>query len=411
MPVTAGQGAGAPAVGADVHVLVASSPAPVWGAQLYLLDQVEPLRQRGIVLTLASPADSPFAKEWLARGWPLVDLPLRLHGGLRRGDGSDRRPGPVALVLDAVAMVPSAVRLARTGRQFDLLHSYALRSHLEVAVAGHLARRPSVLDQVNIVRPGIGRRVLRGIARLASLTVANSAATAAVVGDRAAVWVIQPGIDLHRFAPGAPEPGLREQLTSDPSAPLVAIIGRLDVRKGIQILLEAMARLQGPAAAAHLVVVGDAGTGPPEFAAELRRTGEALLGERVRFVGRRSDIPQILRSVDVMVNASKAEPFGLTVLEAQACGTAVIGTDAGGIPEFVEHGVTGLLVPPFEVEPMAAALERVLGDAALVEAMTAEALRRAHPARGVEAQYDELASMYRSVAAGTRAPTQRPSSR
>ncbi len=390
---------------AELNVLVVSPPAPVWGAQLYLLDQVEPLRSRAITLTLASPADSPFAEEWVARGWPMVELPLRLHGGLRHAPGSDRRASPGGLCLDAVAMVRSAARLARTGRHFDLLHSYSLRSHLEVALAGHLSRRPSVLDLVNIVRPGVGRHVLRGIARMASLTVANSAATAAVVGSRARVRVIQPGIDLHRFAPGAPEPGLREELTADPSAPLVAIIGRLDVRKGIQVLLEAMARLGGSAAAAHLVVVGDAGTGPPEFAEQLRRNGEALLGERVRFVGRRSDVPQILRTVDVMVNASRAEPFGLSVLEAQACGTVVIGTNAGGIPEFVEDGVTGLLVAPFEVAPMVAALERVFAEPALVESMRAEALQRAHPARGLEAQYDELAAVYHSVAGRSVRPS------
>jgi len=382
-----------------VRALVVSPPAPVWGAQLYLLDQVEPLHARGIELTLASPLDSPFAEEWVRRGWPLVELPVRLHGGLRRADGSGRRPGPVALARDGVAMVRSAWRLARVGRRFDLLHSYALRSHLEVALAARLARRPSVLDLVNIVRPGIGRQVLRMTGRLATLTVANSAATAAVLGSGVRTRIIQPGIDLGRFCPGPADRALRGELSSDPDAPLVAIIGRVDERKGVQILVEAMGRLQGPAAAAHLVVVGDAGTGPVAFAEGVRRDAEALLGDRVRFVGRRSDIPQILRSIDVMVNASRAEPFGLSVLEAQACGTAVIGTDAGGIPEFVEHGVTGLLVPPFEVPPLVAALDRVLGDRDLVAAMTAEALRRAHPARGLEAQYDELATMYRDVAA------------
>ena len=65
----------------------------------------------------------------------------------------------------------------------------------------------------------------------------------------------------------------------------------------------------------------------------------------------------MLRSLDVLVNASASEPFGLSVLEAQACGVPVIGTDAGGIPEFVTDGETGLLVAPGQPDALAAGLE------------------------------------------------------
>jgi len=389
---------------APVQVLVVSPPSPIWGAPVYLLATVAPLRARGVHLTLATPPGSPLADAWRERGFPLLETAVRLHGGLRRRDGTDRRPPVTALARDAVAMAPAAVRLARLARRFDVVHSYALRSHLEVGVAARLARRPAVLDLVDIVRPGLGRTVLRTAVRLATLTVANSSATAATVGMPSRVRVIQPGIDLGRFRPGPRDAAVRASLTSDPDAPLVAIIGRIDRLKGIQYLVEAMGMLEGRAAGAHLAVVGDAGTGPPEFARDLREQATALLGDRVRFTGRRTDVPDVVRNVDVVVNASKAEPFGLSVLEAQACGTAVIGTDAGGIPEFVEHGVTGLLVPPFEAAPLAAALQRVLTDCSLVASMTAEAVRRAHPARGLEAQYDELAAMYRSVVS---APTGR----
>jgi glycosyltransferase involved in cell wall biosynthesis len=179
---------------------------------------------------------------------------------------------------------------------------------------------------------------------------------------------------------------------------LVAIIGRIDVRKGIQVLVDAMTMTSGRAADARLIVVGEAGTGPTEFADELRRDAAARLDDRVLFTGRRSDIPDILRAVDVLVMASVAEPFGLSALEAQACRTPVVGTNAGGLVEFVEHEVTGLLVPPLAPEPLARALERVLGDDELRNRIIDEAERRTIPARGLEAQYDELAQMYRDVA-------------
>jgi glycosyltransferase involved in cell wall biosynthesis len=160
-----------------------------------------------------------------------------------------------------------------------------------------------------------------------------------------------------------------------------------------------MARLGGEFSSARLVVVGEKGTDTTDYAEHLRRQADETLGERVRFVGRRSDIPEIMRALDVLVVAAVAEPFGLTALEAQASRTPVIGTDAGGLPEFVEHDVSGLLVPPLDAEALARAIERMLGDEALRNRIVDEAERRANPARGLEAQYDELARMYRDVAA------------
>ena len=159
-----------------------------------------------------------------------------------------------------------------------------------------------------------------------------------------------------------------------------------------------MTRLDGTAKTARLVVVGEEGTGGAEYGSWLREQRPRCARDRVTFLGRRSDIPEIIRAVDAVVVASLAEPFGLSALEAQACRTPVIGTNAGGLPEFVEHEVTGLLVPPGQPEPLADAIERLLADADLRDSLVDEAERRANPARGLEAQYDELARMYRDVA-------------
>lgn len=382
---------------ADVNALVVSPPATVWGAQLYLLDQVGPLADRGVQLTLASPRATPFADEWESRGFPLIDIPLELHEGLRVS-GSESRPGPRSLLRSARGVGRGVAAITRVSRRFDMMYSFAMRSHLEVAVAGRRTGTPVALDLVNIVRPGMGRRILRTAARLATLTVANSQTSAAVLGPKARVRVIHPGIDLARFGPGSADPALRAELTGGVDRPLVAIIGRIDVRKGVQVLVEAMGQLTGPAARARLVVVGEAGTGPTTFADQLRRDADELLGDRVLFTGRRSDIPDIMKAVDVLVMASVAEPFGLSALEAQATRVPVIGTNAGGLVEFVEHEVTGLLVPPMEPAPLARAIERVLTDHELRDAMVDEAERRANPDRGLESQYDLLAQMYRDVA-------------
>lgn len=375
-----------------------SPPTAVWGAQLYLLDQVAALADRGVHLTLGTPADSPFATAWRERGFPHLDLPLERHVGLRIA-GSDRRPGWRSMLGSAQGVWRGVRTLVRVVPDYDMVYSFSLRSHLEVAIAGRVARVPTALDLVDHVQPGMGRRVLRVAATLATRTVANSTATAAVLGDRDDVEIIHPGIDLSRFHPGERDESLRSELVGGRDRPLVAVIGRLDAKKGVHVLVEAMHLMAARGVEARLLVVGEHGTGDPIYAEQLRERATRLLDDRVRFLGRRDDVPDILRAVDVLVVASDAEPFGLTALEAQASRTPVVGTDAGGLPEFVRHEETGLLVPPGDAPALARAIERVIAGGPAIDAMVDEAERRANPDRGLEAQFDRIAAMYRSVAA------------
>jgi glycosyltransferase involved in cell wall biosynthesis len=387
-------------MGNVVEALVVSPPAPVWGAQIYLLNQLDGLRNRGVNLSLGTTGDSPFAREWRQRELPLVELGLHDHLGLRV-DGSSKRPGAAALAKMSFDVVDNARRLAFVARRYDMMFSFSLSTHLETALAGRVSRTPVALDVVDLVRPGIGQRVLRTAARLATLTVANSTATASLLGPAGPVRIIHPGIDLDRFHPGASSASLRTELAGDAECQLVGIVGRLDEGKGIHVLVDAMTRLGGQFSTARLVVVGAKGTDATDYADRLQQRSHELLGDRVRFVGRRNDIPEIMRALDVLVVAALAEPFGLTALEAQASRTPVIGTDAGGLPEFVEHEVSGLLVPPLDADLLARAIERMLGDETLRNRIVDEAERRANPARGLEAQYDELARMYHDVATRT----------
>lgn len=386
----------------DLKVTVVSPPASVWGAQLYLLDQVGPLAERGVELRLASPPGTPFSDAWEERGFPLIPVDLELHEGLRQ-PGSSARPGLGSLARSARGVFSAVKAISGLADDADVLYSFALRSHLDVAFVGRRTKTPVGLDLVNIVRPGLGRKALRLASRLATLTVANSRASAEVLGDAGEVEIVHPGIDLSRFHAAPADQELRAELAGGHDRPLVAIIGRIDVRKGVQVLVEAMSQLEGDAAAARLIVVGDAGTGPQEFADRLKQEATELLGDRVLFTGRRSDIPDVLRAVDCLVVASASEPFGLTALEAQACRIPVIGTRSGGLVEFVEHDVSGVLVPPFEPEPLARAIERVLTDHQLVQSIVDEAERRAVPDRGLDAQYDRWAGIFRQIA-GQPAP-------
>jgi glycosyltransferase involved in cell wall biosynthesis len=148
--------------------------------------------------------------------------------------------------------------------------------------------------------------------------------------------------------------------------PVAVFTGRLVRKKGADVLLRAFARVRRELPEARLVVVGD---GPERRG--LERLARALgLGGAVTMCGRlsRDDAADRLEGAWVQVVPSRyQEPFGIVILEAMARGTVVVASRAGGIPEIVRDGETGLLVPPGDEEALAGALLAVLGDRALAE--------------------------------------------
>jgi D-inositol-3-phosphate glycosyltransferase len=346
-----------------LRVLEVSYSRQVWGAELAMMALADPLAQRGLDVTLASPPGGDLEAHWRRLGLPFLPLVLPEHLGIRVAE-VERPSSSRRLARELVTTARSARTIARAAGPFDLVHSNSLWAHLDCALAGRLARRPVVLELNDLVRPGIGRRILTTAANLSSTAIAISQAVADCIGPSGGrhVRIVAPSVDLGRFMPGAAAPEIRTHLTSDEQAPLVGIVGRIDPEKGVDVLVRAMGLLQGPAAGAHLVVVGNVGLGPDGYTERLRADAERLLGDRVRFVGRTDDVPGTLRALDILVNASAAEPFGLSVLEAQATGVAVIGTRAGGIPDFVFDGDNGLLVPSGDPDELAKALERLIGD-------------------------------------------------
>jgi glycosyltransferase involved in cell wall biosynthesis len=174
------------------------------------------------------------------------------------------------------------------------------------------------------------------------------------------VRVVPCGVDLGVFTPGAarvhPEEGRPLRLLS---------LGRLVERKGVETVVEALARLDERASPVELLVAG----GPPLHELDrdpevrrLRARAEQLgVGDRVRFLGAVSheDVPELLRGVDVVACTPWYEPFGIVPLEAAACGLPVIASAVGGMLDTVVHERTGLLVQPRDPAAVADALLRL----------------------------------------------------
>jgi glycosyltransferase involved in cell wall biosynthesis len=122
------------------------------------------------------------------------------------------------------------------------------------------------------------------------------------------------------------------------------------------------------------------------------------LAERFSFLGFRADVPELLPELDVFVLTSRQEGLGTSILDAQASGVPVVATAAGGIPEAVLDGETGLLAPPGEAAALADRILRVLDDAALRERLVSAAARRVREEFGTDALAERTLAIYREVA-------------
>jgi glycosyltransferase involved in cell wall biosynthesis len=171
---------------------------------------------------------------------------------------------------------------------------------------------------------------------------------------RERIRVIFPGIDAEHYTP---DPSVRS------AVPLFAYLGRLKKYKGVDIVLRAFASCEIPGATLEIAGAG-------EFEAELRRMASSLgVADRVRFLGRISEADKIslLRRAWATLFASPKEGWGITNLEAAACGTPVIASNSPGIRESVRHGETGFLTPHGDIAAMGASMRQLSGDRALVE--------------------------------------------
>jgi glycosyltransferase involved in cell wall biosynthesis len=149
----------------------------------------------------------------------------------------------------------------------------------------------------------------------------------------------------------------------------------------------------------HLVILGEGELRP----ALERQVKELGIEKRVRMPGFREDVLQLVKSADLFVMSSVTEGLGSAVLDAMAMGLAVVGTRAGGIPEAVVHGETGLLVPPGEPGPLAAAIARLLDDAPLRKQYGAAGAERVAAHFGVDKLVDGTIGVYaRTVAKAPR---------
>ncbi len=183
---------------------------------------------------------------------------------------------------------------------------------------------------------------------------------------------------------------LREELDIPPGAPLLGVVAALTDHKGHRYLLEAMPRVLEALPETVLLLAGDG-----ELREELEaQAAELGLAPAVRFLGYRNDVPRILGALDLFVMPSKLEGLGTSVVDAMLAGVPVVATRAGGLPELIEDGVTGLLAEPRSPESLAARILEAMGNIGLRKRLRARALQVAQERFSADAMVEGTLKAY-----------------
>ncbi len=364
-----------------------------------------------------------------------VDLQVRAFGAPREPGyhgatvTSYAVPEDLGSVNAAIQTLGVDLRIVPDIAGADLVHSHTWYANMAGHIASLLHGIPHVLSAHSLepLRPWKAEQLGGGYAVSSWVEKTAYEAAAAIIAvsegmrqdilrsypdvDPAKVKVVHNGIDVSQWNRDEGDDIIRG-LGIDPERPSVVFVGRNTRQKGVPYLLRAAAKL--PADVQLVLCLGAADT--PELAAETARLIEELQSQRsgVILIERmlpRNEVVQVLSHATAFACPSIYEPLGIVNLEAMACGAAVVASATGGIPEVVQHGETGLLVPieqvtdgtgiPLDPEKFvtdfAEALIDVVSDPARARAMGQAGRRRAEEHFSWESITETTLEVYRSV--------------
>jgi glycosyltransferase involved in cell wall biosynthesis len=312
-----------------LKILFANSIQMFAGGEIWMLNTIEALQQRGHAITLLCRPGTELARRAAEKGIDLFLLKLR----------GDFDPVTIFQIYRWLKQHRPDVILTNMDKELRLCGS-----------AAKLAGKPVVISRRGIDYPLKDRIHYRLTYNyLTDRVVANSESTKRSLlkntpwlgADR--IQVIYNGIQPENYAEIATR-DLRAELELLPGAPIVGFVGQLNERKGFDALLPAFQRLveKVPAAVLLLAGVGDL---QPEIEAFVRAHG---LQKNIRLLGFRNDIPNLMRTIDLLVLPSWWEGFGIVLIEAMAAGKPTITTNISSMPEIVAHRETGLIIPPHD---------------------------------------------------------------
>ncbi|MDX3245464.1 glycosyltransferase family 4 protein [Streptomyces sp. ME18-1-4] len=330
-------------------------------------DQVRGLVELGNEVCAVLPREGPLADRLRAIGGVRVEIiPFGLSWRMRQLPG----------------LMAAQWRLMKFVRQYkpDVIHSHLIIAMFAARVASLAHRSALVVSQV----PGLVHlrmmpfRILEWLSlRRDDLVLGSCRAIARryqAMGAQS-VAVSYYGCDVHRFDPATSPDAFRREFGLGGDAPAIGMVAYMypskfrDFReigvKGHEVFIDAVPMILQQSPDARFFVVGDELIGDGEYRRGLERRAARLgVADRILFTGLRSDISSIMAGLDVLVNPSMDESACYTMVEALLMRKGVVATDVGGLPDTVQHGRTGLLIPPADPAALAQAVNALVADPA-----------------------------------------------
>jgi glycosyltransferase involved in cell wall biosynthesis len=351
----------------------------MWGGgEVFLMDLMTGMKQRGHAVTLLCRPGTELAARATAKGFDVDAMRI----------GGDFDP----------LVIWQTMRLMKR-KHIDVICTNMDKELRFGGIAAKLAGVPGVVPSREIDYPlknSLRYRFAYNV--LASCLVVNSRATQATVLksapwlDKARTRIVYKGIDLAPFDT-PPSRSLHDEMGLPRTTKFVTFLGQLDERKGIRYLLDAWRKIHAHFPDTMLLM---AGVGPMQKMLE-SFIAEHHLIDRVRLLGFREDVPNILKQSAVLVLPSLWEGFGYVLVEAMAARIPTIATATSSIPEIVAQGTTGLLVPVKNAEAIGEAISSVLSDDAMAKTMGEAGRRVVEQNFTIDVMVDTFERVFREV--------------
>jgi glycosyltransferase involved in cell wall biosynthesis len=373
------------------RILVAVGSLEVGGAERQIVE----------IARLLQGPEFEFRVVTTAGGGPLEE-PLRRTGAAMQALSPAGSALPASKAQRGRRAVRNALRLREVIRAWrpDVLHAYMTETSAVAAAARWPHRRPFfIFSKRSLVRWIARDRIYYPLVRWTNarcdLILANSNAVRdeAIAKEGAPaerIRVVYNGVDTDLYAPGPRPQALARELGIPEGATVVGMVANLHLYKGHLEVLTALSRI-GPPNGVSILFVGREGNASEAVREAVSRLG---MSGRVVFAGARSDIPEVLRLIDVFVSASHEEGLSNSILEAMAAARPIVATTVGGSVEQIVPEVSGLLVPSHDAAAIETALRRMIAEPALRARLGAAARERALEVFSLDRLKRSMADIY-----------------
>ncbi len=357
------------------------------GGERSFLATVEGLRAARFDLAVACPTSGPLVCTLQRKG--IEHIPFTLH----RRDGTRRSLNDSRMQLEQIVRKREPVLLHANSVSMSRLAGPVMQQQ-GVPSIGHLR------DMINLSAAAIAD--LNRHTRLLAVSDATRDWYVARGVHAAIVMTCYNGVDLTTFQPRPVTGTLSAQLSIPEQSILIGAIGQIGLRKGLEVVLAAAARVVPQAPTVHFVIVGRRFSRKAE-SVDYEQQLHALaarppLAGHVHFLGYQDDISHLLNELTIVAHAAHQEPLGRVLLEAAASGKAIIATDVGGTAEiFPQSTHAAMLVPDGDPEAFATAIRTLIESPALRHSMAAAARQRAVNMFDARAAASRIAAHYRHV--------------